>query len=121
MRLNAPAEARDWQAGLRRAAIALGLAAADRAGPGAEVRIMLDPLPGATRLTVVPDPAHPGRGTTEGPGLVLARHVVEAAGGSLAVSRPDAPDSLVAELPDAPAAEGAVAVRATVGGAVRPA
>lgn len=107
MTLVAPAEARDWRPGLRRAAIALGLAAADRTGPGAEIRITLDAAPGSMRLTVAPDPALPGRGATEGPGLALARHVVEAAGGSLAVSQPDAPDSFVAELPDAPAMPGA--------------
>ena len=120
MTLVAPAEAREWQAGLRRAAIALGLAAADRAGPGAEIRITLDMMPGAMRLTAVPDPALPGRGPAEGPGLALARHVVETAGGSLAVSRPEAPDSLVAEIPDTPAAQGAaVAARTSGGGALR--
>lgn len=120
MMLVTPAGAQDWPPVLRRAAIALGLAAADRAGPGAEIRISLEATPEVARLTVTPVPALAGRGTAEGPGFSLARHVVEAAGGSLAASGPDAADSLVAELPTTPAIPAtAEVVRAFGEGSIR--
>jgi hypothetical protein len=53
----------------RRAAIALGLAAADRAAPGTTVSLTVEPAPNGFRLRA----GAPATEAAAGPGLALAR------------------------------------------------
>jgi PAS domain-containing protein len=102
-----------WDAAARRAAVALGLAAAERATPGATVTVTLDAAEGLRRLTVA---AEVDAARKDGPGLGLAQRMVEAAGGSLEVSTRDGRLAYTAILPPlggrSPAEDGAVALRA---------
>lgn len=107
MILEAPADAARWSTLLRRTALALGLAAADRAAAGARIVMRLESCEGRQRLVVQAEPVAPGRARTEGPGLSLARRVVDAAGGSLALALPDGKEGFIAELPDPAAAPAA--------------
>jgi PAS domain-containing protein len=93
--LDVPADAAAWPADLRRAALALGLAAADLARPGASVALALDPE--RRSLTARADAAPPPR--SEPVSLALARRLAEAAGGALRHHATDDTVTLVAELP----------------------
>jgi PAS domain-containing protein len=111
--LAAPAEAAAWEPELRRAALALGLAAAEIAEPGTEVGLSRGDADGGTVLRVRTTAGARPAGRGEGLALALARRVVEAAGGSLAQETAEGAATLTAALPPArrPAAEG-VALRA---------
>ncbi len=84
--LEAAPEAARWDAATRRAALALGIAAADMAGPSAAVAITRDEIPGGCRLTVraAASSAAAGKAAV---GLALARRMIEAAGGTVAHER----------------------------------
>jgi PAS domain-containing protein len=96
--LEAPAGAVAWSPDLRRAALALGLAAAELAAPGAVLSLALEDGPEARRLTVSA-PAGPQAGRGEGLGLALARRVAESAGGTLRHAVEAGRATLTAELP----------------------
>ena len=70
--LDAPAEASGWDAPLRRAAIALGLAAADAAAAGGRVSVTLDVADGV-RCLVVATAAEGTGPRPDGLGVALAR------------------------------------------------
>ena len=93
--LAAPPDAAAWTPELRRAALVLGLAAADLAAPAAAVTLALDD---ARRLTVSV-PAGPRAGQPEGVGLALARRVLDAAGGRLTLAVDAGTAVLAADLP----------------------
>ncbi len=98
--LAAPADAAAWPPELRRAGLALGLAAAELARSGATVTLGLSVEDTGRRLTATaPAEARPPR--AEGAGLALARRVIEAAGGSLKLAVGDGTATLAAELPPA--------------------
>jgi PAS domain-containing protein len=82
----------------RRAVLALGLAGADLALPGATVEIVLDAMP-AGRCVTLATPAGLQAFRADGFGMALARRVVEAAGGKLRVEPSVDRVTLVAELP----------------------
>ena len=86
---------------MRRAAIALGLAAAEVATPQARIALEIDGDAGVRRLTVRTH-AEPGE-RAEGVGLRLARRIVAADGGELRVVAADSSLVLTAELPVAAA------------------
>ena len=97
--LACPPDAAAWPPDLRRAALALGLAAADLAAPGAGVTLDLATADGRRRLTARAA-ADPGaRPSAEGVAAALARRVVEAAGGSLKLASADGAATLAADLP----------------------
>ena len=98
--LACPPEAAAWPPDLRRAALALGLAIADLAAPGAGVSLGLDAAEGPRRLTARAA-AGPRSGPAEGVAAALARRVVEAAGGSLKLTTADGAATLTADLPPA--------------------
>jgi PAS domain-containing protein len=91
--LDAPADA--WPAEFRRAALVLGLAAADLARPGASVALALDP----ERRTLTVRTAAAPSPRTEPVSLALARRLAEAAGGCLRQQATEDVVTLVAELP----------------------
>ena len=95
--LAAPAGADGWDTPVRRAALALGLAAAEGAPAGAVVAVALDTAADGDRLTVTApgDPA----GRADGFGIALARRVLEAAGGSLALDEAGGTTTLTGLLP----------------------
>jgi hypothetical protein len=82
----------------RRAVLALGLAGADLASPGATVQIVLDDMPAGRRVTLAA-PAGLQAFCADGFGMTLARRVVESAGGKLRVEPSVDRVTLVAELP----------------------
>ena len=97
--LACPPDAAAWPPDLRRAALALGLAAADLARPGAGVTLDLATADGRRRLTARAA-ADPGaRPNAEGAAAALVRRVVEAAGGSLKLASADGAATLTADLP----------------------
>jgi hypothetical protein len=102
--LDAPAEASGWDAPLRRAAIALGLAAADAAPAGARVAVRLDAGEDGGRRLVVSVPADGADLHADGLGVALARRVLEAAGGGLALDVAEGVATLSGLLPGRPAA-----------------
>jgi PAS domain-containing protein len=93
LRLEAPADAAAWSPELRRAALAVGLAAADLAAPGSCVTLAVadDGL-----TATAPTGARADRAETLG--VTLARRLVETAGGSLRVATADGVATLSAEL-----------------------
>jgi PAS domain-containing protein len=95
--LEVAAEVAGWDASLRRAAIALGLAAAEAAAPTARIALAFEEGPGGRLLTVRTE-AQPGGRTGETVGLALARRIVEAAGGSLRVGEAGGVLTLAADL-----------------------
>ncbi len=101
--LDAPADAPEWDAPLRRAAIALGLAVAEAAVPGAPIVLALREEAGLRRLGASAA-AEPGSHRLDGIGHGLARRVVEAAGGQLRITEAGGSLVLTAELAE-PAAE----------------
>lgn len=90
-----------WGPELRRAALALGLAAGDMARPGSAVSLALGPDGLVAEVPV------DGAAGAEGVGVALARRLVERAGGRLTVTCGDGRATLVAVL----AGEDAVAAR----------
>ncbi len=101
--LDAPDEASAWDAPLRRAAIALGLAAADGAPAGARVAVTVEVAPGGRRLRVSVPAAGEGP-RSDGLGLALAGRVLNAGGGGLDLAVADGVATLTAFLPDRPPA-----------------
>ena len=101
--LDAPAEASGWDAPLRRAAIALGLAAADAAAAGGRVSVTLDVADGV-RCLVVATAAEGTGPRPDGLGVALARRVLESAGGGLELAMEDGVATLTGRLPVRPAA-----------------
>lgn len=99
--LDAPTEASGWQAPLRRAAIALGLAAADGATAGTTVTVRIGAAEGghSLRVTACGGTAEAG---SEGLGLALARRMVEIAGGTFEVLATDGGVTLTAVVPATP-------------------
>jgi PAS domain-containing protein len=97
--LDAPAEAGGWEAPVRRAAIALGLAAADGAASGASLSISLAAVEGGRRLRVSA-PSAAGEPRPDGFGIALARRVLDTAGGTLEIGVEDGTVSLAAFLPE---------------------
>ncbi len=93
--LAAPGDAAAWTPEVRRAALALGLAAADLAAPAATVTLTLD---GARQLTARVA-AGPNSGQPESIGLALARRVLDAAGGTVTIAVDAGAATLVADLP----------------------
>ena len=86
-----------WPPELRRAALALGLGAAELAGDGAAVTLAFGSDGRRGRLTATVPAARGGR--AEGVGVALARRVIEAVGGSLTVSVDAGAATLAADLP----------------------
>jgi PAS domain-containing protein len=95
--LDAPADASDWDPGLHRAALAIGLAAAELATPGSRVVLGLTEAGDRRCLdaTVTADP----RTARDGVGMALARRVVEAAEGTFRLSANGGVARLEADLP----------------------
>jgi PAS domain-containing protein len=93
--LVVPPEAAAWPPDLRRAALALGLGAADLAAPEATVTLALDDARRLTASTAAGQRA----GQTESLGLALARRVLDAAGGRVTLAVEAGTATLVAELP----------------------
>ena len=91
--LSLDADAGDWDPALRRTAIALGLAAAEAAVPGARIALAL----GETGPVVRVEAGRRAKGDTVG--LALARRIVEAAGGSLRVVEAGGVLTLAADMP----------------------
>ncbi|HPG22224.1 MAG TPA: PAS-domain containing protein [Amaricoccus sp.] len=102
-----PADAALWPSGLRRAAVALCLAAADRAATGTSLGIAVSRSAGAAEITITAET------TGESPkpeslGCALARRIVEAGGGRLEISAAEGRTAFRAALPEgqgAPAEE----------------
>lgn len=90
----APAEARGWQPGVRRLAVALGLAATDLAAPRA--RVVLALAGGTLSASVTP-----ATGQGDGPGIALAKRLAEGESGGLAIRRDGETAVLAVALPDA--------------------
>jgi PAS domain-containing protein len=106
--LEVEAEVAGWDAPVRRAAIALGLAAAEAATPTARIALACGDDRGGRALTVRTATAGKSGETV---GLALARRIVEAAGGSLRVEEAGGVLTLAADLPE-PAAYAPAACRA---------
>nr|HMQ95030.1 hypothetical protein [Amaricoccus sp.] len=102
-----PADAALWPPRLRRAAVALCLAAADRATAGTSLGIAVSRTAGAAEITVTAETAgEPPR--PEGLGCALARRIVEAGGGRLEIAAAEGRTAFRAALPEgqgAPAEE----------------
>jgi PAS domain-containing protein len=94
--LAAPVDADSWGRAERRAALALGLAAIDLAGPGGSVALALETVP-VRRLSAAIDTDAAAR--DDGVGLALARRVIEAGGGTLELATGPGVATLVATLP----------------------
>ncbi len=95
--LSAPADAAAWPPELRRAALALGLAAAEIAQPGAGVALALEAGETRSLAARVATEARPGR--SEGMAMALARRVIEAGGGTLDLAFSDDTATFAATLP----------------------
>jgi len=95
-------DAAHWDARTRRAALALGIAAADMAAPSATVAITRDGTPEGCRLTGRVA-ASTGTAGKEQVSLALARRMIEAAGGTLTHAAVDGACEITAELPVAAA------------------
>ena len=100
-------EATHWDPRTRRAALALGIAAADMAVPSATIAITRDETPEGCRVTARVT-GSTGPAGKEPVSLALARRIVEAAGGTLTSVSADGACEIAAELP----AEAAVAAPA---------
>jgi PAS domain-containing protein len=85
LRLDAPPEARDWDARLRSTAMALGLAVADEANAGSAIRISLDAAEAHYTLTVEAEAASP-QVHKDGQSVAIARRIVSASGGEIDVT-----------------------------------
>jgi PAS domain-containing protein len=111
--LDAPQEAASWPPELRRAALALALAAADFAAPGATVTLGVESVGDLRRVSATAE-AGPQGARAEAIGLALAQRIAEAARGTFRRSKAGQRVTLVADLPAAqPAAAPAeVALRA---------
>lgn len=97
--LDPPAEASGWDATLRRAAIALGLAAADAAAAGGCVTVRLEAPDEGSRRLVVSAPVEAAALPLDSLGVALARRVIEAAGGRLDLAVADGVATLAGLLP----------------------
>lgn len=102
--LDIDAAAAAWSDGLRRAGFALGLAAAEVAAPAATVSVKLESTDTRRRIVARVAAARAAE-TPDRLGAALARRVVEAAGGRLAVSHDDGSATFAADLPADSAAE----------------
>ncbi len=99
------ARAESWPPSARRAALALGLAAADLARPGSAVSLSMT----ADGLAVEVPAAGPA--PVEGIGIALARRLVEQAGGALSLERSGDRTRLSATLPAEASVERAAEAR----------
>jgi hypothetical protein len=96
-----PADAAAWPPDLRRVALALGLAAADLAAPGATVTLSLDNKGDLRRLAATVDPAgQPARAETVS--VALAQRVAEAAHGKFNRTAAGRGVTLTADVPAGP-------------------
>jgi hypothetical protein len=93
-----PADAALWPPVLRRAAVALTLAAADRATAGTSLGIAVAREGGTAEITITAD-ANSKAPQSESVGLALARRVIEAGGGRLEVTAAEGRATFHAELP----------------------
>ncbi|HVH03507.1 MAG TPA: PAS-domain containing protein, partial [Amaricoccus sp.] len=105
------AEPGAWEGAARRAAIALGLAAAEAALPAARIALGRADGPGLCRLTVRTE-VDAGRRRPEGPALGLARRSVAAAGGTLRLDETGGVLLATAEIPVHGAGTAAAGTRA---------
>lgn len=95
--LSVPPEAVGWPEEVRRAALVLGLAAADLAAPAGEVTLAFSE--GGSGLSASVAPSVGGRG--DGPGILLARRLAEAAGAEVSIRHDGAATVLCAAFPNA--------------------
>ncbi|MCB1351642.1 MAG: PAS-domain containing protein [Rhodobacteraceae bacterium] len=101
--LEVPETAVRWSARMRSAAMALGLAVADEAHKGSTVRITLASDETTHRLTVEASIGETAL-RDDAPSIAIARRIVAAGGGALAVSAADGTLALSATLPNSLAA-----------------
>jgi PAS domain-containing protein len=103
--LDAPDQAKTWNARMRSTAMALGLAVADEAIPGSVIRISLAENESHYNLTVEAEAANP-QVHKDGQSVAIARRIVGASGGEIDVTCSADMLAVRASLPRSPGQQG---------------